>query len=268
MNTFAFAAEVFDASPFDAPSGAPPGRARTPGKRARRPAILFAEDFDAPPGITVLDEPPEESPPPAPPPPPPPPPPPSFSEAELAAARAEAYAEGHRSGLAQAAADRAEVTRQMLGTIATRLEASRTEVTRLAEEQGEAVSRLLMGTLARMLPAVCARHGAAEVAALTRAVLPALVREPRVTMRLSPHVVHAVEQELARLDPELHGRVVLVPTDAVAPGDVRITWQDGAAIRDAAALWREVAEALAPLDLLPLADPAAPQLTPFGAVAA
>lgn len=244
------------APPFSAgaarprPAPPPPPPPPSPGGRTRRPAILFAEDFDAPPGITVLDEPPEDLP-------PPPPPPPAITEADVAAARADSYAEGLRNGLAQAAADRAEVTRQMLGVIADRLDGARTEAARLAEDQAEAVARLLLGTLASVLPAACARHGAAEVAALTRAVLPALAREPRVSIRISPHVARAVEQELARLDPELHGRVALVPTDAVAPGDVRITWQDGAAVRDAASLWREVAAALAPLGLLPVADPAA-----------
>ncbi len=259
MDTSPLAAGAFESGVFAARAGT----ARAAGSRARRPAILFAEDFDAPPGITVLDDPPEETPSP-----PPPPPPPAITEADIAAARADAYAEGHRTGLAQAAADRAEVTRQMLSTIATRLDGARTEAARIAEEQADALARLLLGTLAIVLPASCARHGAAEVAALTRAVLPALAREPRVTIRVSPHVARAVEQELARLDPELHGRVALVPTDAVAPGDARITWQDGAAVRDAAALWREVAEALAPLDLLPAADPAAPDLPSFGAVAA
>jgi flagellar assembly protein FliH len=187
-----------------------------------------------------------------------------FTEAELAAARADAYAEGHRNGLAQAAADRAEVTRQMLGTIADRLDGAGVEAARVADESAEAVAQLLLGTLATMMPALCARHGAAEVAALTRAVLPALVREPHVTIRISPHVVRSVEQELDRLDPELQARVALVPTDAVPPGDVRIVWQDGAAIRDAGALWRKVAETLAPLDLLPPLDLA----PPFGAVTA
>jgi flagellar assembly protein FliH len=245
---------------------APARPAQGPAGRPRRPAILFAEDFDAPPGITVLDDPPEE------PEPPPPPPPPAITEADLAVARADAYAEGHRNGLAQAAADRAEVTRQMLGTIAERLAGAGAEAKRIAEEQADAVARLLLGTLAAVLPATCARHGAAEVAALTRAVLPALVREPRVTIRISPHVVRAVEQELARLDPDLHGRVSLVPTDAVAPGDARIAWQDGAAVRDAAALWREVVGALAPLGLLPsvpaLPDSALPDSGPVRTVAA
>jgi flagellar biosynthesis/type III secretory pathway protein FliH len=217
-----------------------------------RPDILFAEDFDAPPGVTVLDDAADA-----------PPPEPTFTAETLAASRTEAYAEGHRNGLAKAAADRAEVTLQMLGVIAERLEGGRAEAARVAEESAEALARLLLGTLASMLPALCARHGAEEVAALARAVLPALKREPRVTIRVSPHVAVAVEQELARFDPDLRERVALVPTDAVPPGDARIAWTDGAAQRDAAALWRDVADALAPLDLLP------PDLAPpFAAMAA
>jgi flagellar assembly protein FliH len=218
-----------------------------PSGPGRKPAILFDEDFDAPPataGVIVLDDLPDEA----------PPPPPAVTAEDVAAARADAYAEGHEKGLAQAAADRAEVTRQMLGVIADRLEGARLEAARVAEEGAQAVARLLMGTLAGMMPALCARHGAAEVAAVARAVLPALVREPRVTIRVSPHLVRAVEQALAGLDPDLHGRVMLVPTDAVPPGDVRIAWADGAAVRETAALWRSIAEALAPLDLLAPAD--------------
>jgi len=214
-----------------------PDPTRAPDGRRRRPAILFAEDFDARPGVTVLDD--------------PEPPLPVFTAAEVAAARADAYAEGHRNGLAQAAADRAEVTRQMLAMIADRLDGAGAEAARVAEDSADAVARLLLGTLATMLPALCSRHGAGEVVALTRAVLPALTREPRVILRVSPHVARVVEQELDRLDPELRARVSLSPTDAVAPGDVRIAWQDGAAIRDAATLWRKVTEALAPLDLAP-----------------
>lgn len=224
------------------------GRAHAPSAGKRRPAILFAEDFDVPAGVTVLDDPTDQ----------PEPPPPVFTEAELASARAEAYAEGHGNGLAKATADRAEVTRQMLGIIAERLEAAHSEAARVAEESADALARLLLGTLASMLPALCAHHGAVEVVSLVHAVLPALTREPHVTIRISPHVVRDVEQELGRLDPELHGRVSLVPTDAVVPGDVRISWQDGAASRDAQALWREVAKALEPLHLLPPAEQTSP----------
>ena len=53
-----------------------------------------------------------------------------------------------------------------------------------------------------------------------------------------------------RLDPELSPRVRLVPTDAVAFGDVRIDWQDGTAQRDAGSMWRTVRGILVGADLL------------------
>ncbi len=42
----------------------------------------------------------------------------------------------------------------------------------------------------------------------------------------------------------------IIECDAMAPGDVRIAWHNGAATRDAAALWQQVAAVLAPAGLL------------------
>jgi flagellar assembly protein FliH len=212
--------------------------------------VLFAEDFDAPPGVTVLDEAADEVEPPA----------PSFTEADLAAARAEAYAEGHRRGLAQAAADREEVTRQLLATIAERLQQAGGEAARAAETAAESVARLLLGVFAAVLPTLFARHGAAEVAALARAVLPALREEAAVTLEVSPLLAREVGHALEKLDAVTRAHTTLSVSEAVAPGDVRILWQDGAAVRDGAALWREVAEALAAFDLA--VEPVAPVAAP------
>ncbi len=210
-----------------------------------RLGVLFAEDFDAPAGVTVLDEAADEQ----------QPSPPSFTEADLAAARAEAYAEGHRRGLAQAAADRAEVTRQLLATIAQRLQEGNGEAARAAEVAAEGVARLLLGTLAALLPSLFARHGAAEVAALAKALLPALHGETEVTVEVAPALVREVAHALEGLDLAQRAALTLRATETVAPGDVRILWRDGAAVRDGAALWRAVVEALAPFDLAP--EPAA-----------
>jgi hypothetical protein len=59
-----------------------------------------------------------------------------------------------------------------------------------------------------------------------------------------------VTQELVRLDPDLLAHVQTVECDAMSPGDVRIAWRNGAATRDAAALWQQVAAVLAPAGLL------------------
>ncbi len=40
------------------------------------------------------------------------------------------------------------------------------------------------------------------------------------------------------------------PCDDMMPGDLRIAWRNGFAVRDATALWQQVAEILAPAGLL------------------
>lgn len=207
----------------------------------RRPAILFAEDFDSPNGFTALDDSAET--------------PESevarITPEDLAGAREQAYAEGLERGLAQAAADRAEVTRQMLSAIGDRLMTAQAAAKQVAEDSAGAIARLLLGSLATMIPATCARYGENEVLAMARTILPTLAREPQIILKVSPHVAEAVAQELSRLDEGIAGKVSLVPTDTVAPGDVQIDWADGNMTRNSGDLWRRVVDTLAPLDLLP-----------------
>jgi flagellar assembly protein FliH len=195
---------------------------------------LFAEDFDAPAGITNLDEPegPEEI-------------APSFAAEAVEAAREEGFADGYSRGLSQAAQDRAEIARQLLASIAERMAAANEAARQAAEDSAAAVADLLMTTLGQLFPALCARHGGGEVAAVAASVLPSLDGEAAITLRVSPHVVEELEAELARLDADLRARITVLATDAVAPGDVRIGWGQGGARRDAAALWADVASVLA-----------------------
>ena len=100
-----------------------------------------------------------------------------------------------------------------------------------------------------MFPVLCARNGDAEVRAIVRAVLPALTQEPAITVR----AIHAPRRACAgdrRLDPDLAAHVQTIECDAMSPGDVRIAWHNGAATRDAAALWQQVAAVLVPAGLL------------------
>jgi hypothetical protein len=211
-----------------------------------RPAgVLFAEDFDEPPPLRAT----RPAPPPAAPEPPPPPPPP-----DIAAIRRAAFEEGAASARAEidaGAARDGEMTRRMLAEIANALGDAAMEHARLAEASAEAIARLALGMLAALLPALCERHGAAEVAALAGAVLPSLAHAPQVTIRVGPHAMAGLREELARLDPELRARIIVTPSDAIAQGDVRIAWQDGCAARHSAGLRQAILDTLAPLGLLP-----------------
>ena len=195
-----------------------------------RTDTLFAEDFDMPgtvPEPEVIE--------------------PTFSIGELTEAREAAWHDGHTAGMQEAAADSAAAIRETVAAIAAQLADEREASATRAEHNAEAVARLLIDGLAAAFPTLCSRFGNDEVQALVRIVLPALTQEPAIAVRANPRTAAAVTQEVARLDPELMARVQTIECDDMAPGDVRVTWRNGAAVRDTASLWEQVAEALMPI---------------------
>ncbi len=206
----------------------------------RRPGllgVLYAEDFDdgepsAAPGPEPAPEPEIIE--------------PMFTASELEAARAE----GRQAGRAEAEHGLAGSRNHQLALLATGLADARAEARTVAESAAEAVARTMLGVLASCLPAFCERHGAGEVRALARALLPALSEEPRVTVRINPHMMAVMQAELAGMDAEFAERVHLLPADAVPPGDARISWAEGSVVRDAARARAAFEEGLAELGLL------------------
>jgi len=195
---------------------------------SQRSGSLFAEDFDLPERATD-----------------PAPPPPTFGPAELAAARAEAWGEGHAAGLAKAAAEHAAVLGRAARSTAEQIAAIRTEAFRQVEAHAEAVARLWLDTLAGLFPALCAKHGEAEALALAKLVLPGLVGESSVTLRTNPALARHLVEQIAALDPGEPDRIRIVPNETALPGDIRISWSSGLASRDATELWEQVAAVLA-----------------------
>ncbi len=119
-----------------------------------------------------------------------------------------------------------------------------------AEATAGALAGLLLDTLAALFPALCARHGPAEARAVVGALLPGLRWSPRSwcarALRRRPRWPRRSHESL----PDESGRVRVVTDPAMGPGDVRLRWHAGTAARDGAALWEEVAAALAPAGLL------------------
>ncbi len=203
-------------------------------KPSSRPlGALFGEDFDRPeasPEPEVIE--------------------PVFSAAELANAREAAWQQGNAAGLQEAAASDSAATRRTIEAIAAQFAEARDTAAALAEQSADAIARLLLDSLAAAFPVLCACYGEAEVQAIVRSVLPALTQEQMVTIRTNPLTARSLVREIGRLDPDLAARVQIAESDAMTPGDVKIAWRNGAAIRDATALWEQVAAILAPAGLL------------------
>lgn len=200
-----------------------------------RSDVLFAEDFDVPEVVPELEviEPGEVE--------------PRFSIAELTEVRGTAWREGHAAGVQAAAADSVAAVHETAVAIATQLAAEREAAAARAEESATAIARLLLDSLNTTFPSLCARYGEPEVQSVIRIVLPALTQEPTIIVRCNPRTSHAVAEEVARLDPDLSAHVQMIACEEMAPGDVRVTWRNGAATRDVAALWEQVLQVLAPV---------------------
>lgn len=180
----------------------------------------------------------------------PPPPDPALLEA----ARAEGEAEGHARGLAegvaigraeQAAAQEAEVARS-LARIAAALDHA-AEAGRLAAEQSaEALAALLLGTLDAALPWLAERHGPEMIARLAREMLPGLAIRPEARLLVAPALRDAVAASLPA------GAMEVESDPAMAPGDARIVWRDGAVTACLADRRAAIRETLGALGITPV----------------
>lgn len=196
--------------------------------------ILYAEDFDDP----LLPPVPE-----------PEPPPPSFTRDELDAAVRLAQAEAVHQARLDWDRSAAEARTRSLAAIATALQDSRDDANTLANAVATGTVRTILAMVAGVLPDLCTRYGADETRALLRSLLPTLVQQPRITVRVSPAVLDAVRDDVALLDDDLAASIILTGA-SMPPGDARVTWTDGALIRDQAAIQAAIGTALIELGLL------------------
>jgi hypothetical protein len=171
---------------------------------------------------------------------------PVFTAAELDAARAEASLAGQADAERGLAGSRT----QLLARVASTIEEACAGAREVAEQAAEGVARCMLGALAACLPSLCEQHGAAELRAFVRTLLPALTDEPRVIVRINPAMMAMMQSEIGSLDDEVAERVQLLATEAVPPGDARVTWGEGSAVRDTSRARAAFEVGLAELGLL------------------
>jgi len=194
--------------------------------------------------VIVLDdrEPPDEAVEPAPPP---------ITAAMLEEACAAARADGLQQGRDEAAAARDAERDLMTARLLSGLGMADEKLRDAVEATGKRLAGVVLATLDAGFPALCARHGAAEVVRFTRDVVALLGQELRIVIRVHPTLQPALDQVLAGLEPERREAILVEPRDTIPPGDARIAWRHGLATRDIATLRTRLAAVLAPLGLGP-----------------
>ncbi|MGG5817568.1 hypothetical protein [Falsiroseomonas sp. HW251] len=169
-----------------------------------------------------------------------PPPDPALLEAARAEGEAEGHARGYAQGLAEGIAQQRAAQEAAIGmslaALATALEQAMDHAEAVAVRCAEALAGTLFAAADAAFAARIERDGLVE--ATVTALLPALTPPREATLRVAPALAEVI---VARLP----GCVTVKADAALAPGEARLEWPDGARIVSAAARREAVRAALA-----------------------
>lgn len=167
----------------------------------------------------------------------------SLTQGEIDALRAEAHADGLKSGqvrateaVAAAANETANALRTVLQRSSADIEIVRAEAAKLALVAARTLARSALDALP-----------ASEVEKVLRESLHQAIGEPRVVLRASPQVSEALQPRLTEIAHEegYEGRVQISADPNIRGADCRIEWRGGGAERSEAALETALAELIA-----------------------
>jgi flagellar assembly protein FliH len=170
------------------------------------------------------------------------PPPPVFSEAELAAARAAAHAEGEAVGhQAAAAANEARITelvQQIAVAVPTLVNDRDQAVTAVSHE----AARLAHAMVRRLMPELARRYRIEEIEAVVLDSLNKALDQPRIIIRAPADVAGYLGDRLETVARQhgFAGRVIVLSEQNLGPSDVKVEWGDGGAERCIQRAWGDI----------------------------
>ena len=165
---------------------------------------------------------------------------------DIEVARNDGFAAGREAGRAETEAERAQLEIEVLGAIGRQVAAlvqQRTATLGAMRKEGV----MLAVSIARKLAGrLLAAQPLGEIEALIEECLQRLMGEARIVVRIRTELLDSMQAKVDKLAPKLGfaGHVILFGEDDLAPGDCRVEWADGGAIRTAASLEAEIDELL------------------------
>lgn len=169
------------------------------------------------------------------------PPPPVFSEAELDAAKRQAYAKGHEEGITEERNSR----EQTLAKIMDRISASTAtlfaqETAREALYEREAVT-LTLSIFEKLFPVYQAAHGFEELKAQLQAVLESQSGQSSIHIKVSTGYAEGVENYMKMISQKNEALSFKITVDeSLDEGDIKLLWADGGAIRHVETMAQEI----------------------------
>lgn len=166
------------------------------------------------------------------------PPAPTFSEEELAAAKAEAFAQGKQEGIAESKASRDQKIAELLETITTQYrpfydaENAREKIYEI-----ESV-KLCYAAFKKLFPVYEKKHGQEELKAAISQVLARHQGQSKISITVNPDAQSAIEEHLNTISQDVEFEVS--PDPELDFMSSKLKWKDGGALRHANQLADEI----------------------------
>ena len=167
---------------------------------------------------------------------------PTFSAEELEAARKEGFQAGKEEGL-NASLD--SIERQVSATLGN-MEGAINQLVEKQHDANEELSHLALSVAIsisrKMFPELASRHALDEIERVLNSVLPRLIDEPVITLRIHSDVEADINSRIEplRASSGYTGLFVVKPDQDLEIGDCRLEWSCGGAERNSTALWRDI----------------------------
>lgn len=171
---------------------------------------------------------------------------PTFSEDDLAEAKAKAYEEGRAAGLAEAAEARETGLATMLETIGAQIAGLHVHQDVANEKLAADLTEFGRTVMSKLLPHYIEQHGADEVTAVLSDGFARLVHEDRIIITVGQEMHDMLEPRIEAMAAKsgYDGRLKLVSDPDMGPADIVVSWGDGRLERLTDAVWKDIDTAL------------------------
>lgn len=181
------------------------------------------------------------------------------TDADLEAAKAEAYAAGQATMAAEQRVTEEQQIADLITAVLTRVEALFNNRTQMETEIANEAGALAVSICRKIMPTLAAQNALTEIEGLVTRTIAEMDEEPRLVVRVADSKLDALQTRFDRMSANFAGKIVLLGDDEMAETDCAVLWADGGAERNLDRLWNEIDQTVAGLtDVRTQPDAASP----------
>lgn len=168
-------------------------------------------------------------------------PPPVFSEEDLKAAKQKAFQDGRQEGTTETRQNQEANIKKTLEKISADLALLLQAEHKREKIYEHEVIETAIQIFQKLFPAYNKKHGFEELKEAIATTLKKQEGQTQITISVSPETVDGIKDQLSQIEStETSNKLIVKSDDSLAQGACALSWADGGAVRDPAALAEEI----------------------------